>query len=75
VWAIQLGAAQERADAERLAAKFRRWQPRVEPAVVEGKGRWHRVRVAGFASREEAERVRKDIARATGVSGFVTGGR
>jgi cell division septation protein DedD len=74
-YTIQVGAAQERSDAERLATRLRTYRPRVEPAEVDGKGRWYRVRVGSFASRDEAERTRKDVARATGVSGYVTASR
>lgn len=74
-YTIQVGAAQGRPEAERLAGRFRTWRPRVEPAEVDGKGRWYRVRVGSFASRDEAERIRKDVARATGVTGFVTASR
>jgi hypothetical protein len=31
--------------------------------------------VGSFASRDEAERTRKDVARATGVTGYVTAAR
>jgi cell division septation protein DedD len=72
---IQLGAAQDRADADRLAARFRSFHPRVEPADVPGKGRWYRVRVGSFESREAAERYRRDVARETGAAGFVTASR
>jgi cell division septation protein DedD len=70
-FAVQLGAAQSRAEAERLAARFRAYHPRVEAATVAGKGHWYRVRAGSFGSRDAAERLRRDIARGTGASGYV----
>ncbi len=72
---IQIGATQQRAEADRIAARFRSLRPRVEAADVQGKGRWYRVRVGSFETREAAERYRKDVARETGVPGFVTADR
>jgi cell division septation protein DedD len=71
-WAIQVAAARERADAERVAQRLRRFSPRIEVADVPGKGRYHRVRVGSFESREAAERYLRDLEREAGVEGFVT---
>lgn len=74
-WTVQLAAAQERAEADRIATKFSMLNPRVEEANVPGKGRFWRVRVGGFDSREAAERYLRDVARETGAKGFVTPAR
>jgi len=74
-FAVQLGAAQSRAEAERLATRFRAYHPRVEAAAVTGKGRWYRVRAGSFDSRDAAERLRREIARGTGASGYVVAER
>ena len=72
---IQIGATQERAEADRIAARYRSLRPRVEAADVQGKGRWYRVRVGSFDTREAAERYRRDVSRETGVAGYVTASR
>ena len=71
-WTVQLAAAQERAEAERIAARFASLNPRIEEADVPGKGRFWRVRIGGFDSKEAAERYLRDVARETGAKGFVT---
>jgi cell division septation protein DedD len=74
-WTVQLAASQDRTEAERLAARFSALRPRIEVADVQGKGRFFRVRVGAFDSREAAERYREDVARETGAKGFVTPSR
>jgi DedD protein len=74
-WTVQLAAAQDRAEAERIAGKFSGLNARVEEAEVPGKGRFYRVRVGGFDTRESAERYLRDVARETGAKGFVTATR
>ncbi len=71
-WTVQLAAAQERAEAERIATKFAALNPRIEQAEVPGKGRFWRVRVGGFDTKDAAERYLRDVARETGAKGFVT---
>jgi cell division septation protein DedD len=71
-FAIQVGASQDRAEADRIAGKFRGHHPRVVEAVVPGKGRWYRVKVGTFETRDQAERFLRDLARETGANGFVT---
>lgn len=71
-WTVQLAAAQERAEAERIATRFAALNPRIEQAEVPGKGRFWRVRVGGFDTKEAAERYLRDVARETGAKGFVT---
>jgi cell division protein FtsN len=70
-WCVQLGAANDRGEAERLAAKFARFSPRIEEAVLQGKT-WYRVRVGAFATKAAAEKYMKDLARETGAKGYVT---
>jgi cell division septation protein DedD len=74
-WTVQLAAAQDRAEAERTAARFAALNPRIEEADVPGKGRFYRVRVGAFETREAAERYLRDVARETGAKGFVTPSR
>ncbi len=74
-WTVQLAASQDRAEAERMASRFASLNPRIEEADVAGKGRFFRVRVGGFDSREDAERYLRDVARETGARGFVTASR
>jgi len=51
-YTVQLGATQDRAEAERLASRFRSYSPRIEAAEVSGKGRVFRVRVGSFDTRD-----------------------
>lgn len=74
-WTVQLAAAQERAEAERIATRFSALNPRIETADVPGKGRFYRVRVGAFDTKESAERYLRDVARETGAKGFVTPAR
>lgn len=71
-WTVQVGSAQDRAEAARLAKRFERWNARVETAELGSKGRWYRVRVGRHASREAAERFLRDLQRETGAKGYVT---
>jgi DedD protein len=71
-WTVQLAAAQDRAEAERVAVRFSALNPRIEEADVPGKGRFWRVRVGGFDTKDAAERYLRDVARETGAKGFVT---
>jgi cell division septation protein DedD len=74
-WTVQLAAAQDRAEAERTAARFSALNPRIEAAEVPGKGKFWRVRVGAFETRQAAERYLHDVARETGAKGFVTSTR
>lgn len=74
-WCVQLAASSSRAEADRLAARFRSLSPRVEAADVPGKGRFFRVRVGSFETKDDAERYRSDVARETGAKGYVTASR
>jgi cell division protein FtsN len=73
-WSVQVGAANDRAEAERIAAKFERFHPRIELAILQGKT-WYRVRVGAFEAKGDAEKFLKDLARETGAKGFVTSNR
>jgi DedD protein len=74
-WCVQLAASSSRVEADRLAARFRSLSPRVETADVPGKGRFFRVRVGSFETKDDAERYRSDVARETGAKGYVTASR
>lgn len=70
-WTVQLAASEDRAEAERLAARFAALNPRIEEAVVPGKGRFFRVRVGSFDTKDAAQRYLRDVARETGAKGIV----
>jgi DedD protein len=74
-WTIQLAAAEDRAEADRLAARFASLNARVEEAVVPGKGRFFRVRVGSFDTKEAAQRYLRDAGRETGAKGMVVPSR
>jgi DedD protein len=74
-WTVQLAASQDRGEAERLASRFAALNTRIEEADVPGKGRFYRVRVGAFDTREAAERYLRDVTRETGAKGFVTPSR
>jgi cell division septation protein DedD len=71
-WCVQLAAAHDRAEAERIAARWKSAAPRIETADVPGKGRYYRVRVGSFETKDVAERYLKDLTRETGAKGYVT---
>lgn len=73
-FAVQVGASQDRAEADRLAERYRAHRPRVVVAVVPGKGRWYRVKLGSFETRADADRYLQDLVRETGAKGFVTSG-
>jgi cell division septation protein DedD len=70
-FAIQVGSTQDRFEAERIAARFRARGARVVASDVPGKGRWFRVKVGGYETREAAEQALREIERG-GAKGFVT---
>ncbi|HSN15444.1 MAG TPA: SPOR domain-containing protein [Anaeromyxobacteraceae bacterium] len=70
-WCVQVGAASDRGESERISAKFSRFSPRIVTAVVQGKT-WYRVRLGDFETKAEAEKFLKDLSRETGAKGFVT---
>lgn len=71
VWVVQVGATQERFEAERIAARFASRNARVTVADLPGKGRVYRVRIGSFDTRDSADRYLKDLERTTGAKGFV----
>lgn len=73
-FAVQVGATQSEAEAERLQRKLAAEGARVVVADVPGKGRWYRIQLGSYASRAEAEQRRAALA-AQGVKGFVAQGR
>lgn len=74
-WTVQLAAAEDKGEAERLAAKFPSYHPRIEETVVPGKGRFYRIRVGSFETKDEAKRYLDDMARESGAKGIVARSR
>ena len=72
-WFVQLKATQDRADADRTAARFASRGARVVAAEVPEKGLWYRVRIGPYADRRAAERVIGEVEKSTGVRGIVAG--
>jgi cell division septation protein DedD len=70
-FAVQLVSTPSRAEADKLAGKLLEFDPRVEPAEVNGKGHVYRVRVGSFETRAEAEKLLKTLATRTGGKGMV----
>lgn len=70
-WVVQVGSTQDRIEAERIAARLATRGARVVVADVPGKGRWYRVRLGSFDTRESADRYLRDLERGTGAKGFV----
>ena len=68
---IQLVATPSKAEADKLVAKLKEFQPRIEAAEVAGKGRMYRVRVGAYATKPEAEKALKAIAGKAGTKGMV----
>jgi cell division septation protein DedD len=70
-WVVQVGSTQDRGEAERLSARFAARGARVVVADVPGKGRWYRVRLGSFETREAADRYLRNLELTTGAKGFV----
>lgn len=70
---VQLGASQDKADAQRLEARARAagLKPYVMEADLGRKGLWYRVRVGSFPDKEAAGRFRKDVERELGSKAVV----
>jgi cell division protein FtsN len=66
-----VGSTQDRFEAERIAARFRARGARVVASEIPGKGRWYRVKVGGYETREAADQALRELERA-GSKGFVT---
>jgi DedD protein len=71
---IQVASAPRRADAERVARGLASRGARVVAADLPGKGRWYRVQIGEYPSREAASRQLASLSGA-GVQGIVTAGR
>jgi cell division protein FtsN len=69
-----VGAANDREESERIAAKYARFRPRIEAAVLQGKT-WYRVRIGAFETKDAAAKFLDDLSRETGAKGFVTATR
>jgi cell division protein FtsN len=67
-----VGATQDRAEADRIAARFASRGAKVSIADVPGKGRFYRVRLGSFDTREAADRYLRELQRTSGAKGFVT---
>ncbi len=70
---LQLGASQNREDAERMVSRLREkgYAPYIVSAEVPGKGTYYRVRMGSFATREAASRYLEDFRRETKTEAFV----
>ncbi len=70
---LQLAASQARADADRFAERLREkgYAPYVVESDVSGRGRWYRVRMGRFASKEAAVKYLDDFRRETQLEAFV----
>jgi DedD protein len=74
-YTLQLSASQDRAEADRFAARLRDrgYAPYIVEAHVPEKGTWYRVRMGSFASKEAANRYLADFQRETQLKAFVAG--
>jgi len=72
-WTLQIGASQNREDAERIASRLREkgYAPYIVTAEVPGKGTFYRVRMGSFSTREAAGRYLEDFRRETKSEAFV----
>jgi DedD protein len=70
---LQLGASQNRDDAERMVSRLREkgYAPYIVSADVPGKGTFYRVRMGSFATKEAASRYLEDFKRETKTEAFV----
>jgi septal ring-binding cell division protein DamX len=70
---LQLAASQARADADRFAARLREkgYAPYVMESDVPGRGKWYRVRMGRFGSKEAAMKYLQDFRRETQLDAFV----
>ena len=71
---LQLSASQAREDADRFAGKLRAqgYQPYIVESDLKDRGRWYRVRMGKFSSKEAAAKFRDDFHRETRLDAFVT---
>ena len=71
LYTIQVASSPRRPDAERVARKLSARGARVVAADVPGKGRWYRVQIGEYPSRDAAARQLASLSR-VGVQGVVT---
>jgi DedD protein len=71
---LQLSASQAREDADRFAARLRAqgYHPYIVESDVKDRGRWYRVRMGKFSSKEAAAKFLDDFHRETKLEAFVT---
>ncbi|HET9037255.1 MAG TPA: SPOR domain-containing protein [Myxococcaceae bacterium] len=74
---LQLGASNNRDDAERQASRLREkgYAPYIVAAEVPGKGTWYRVRMGSFPTKDAATRYLQDFKRETQAEAFVASTR
>jgi cell division septation protein DedD len=72
-YTVQLGASQDRAEAQRIEARARTsgLRPYLVEANLGAKGVWYRVRVGAFDTRAAADRFRRDVERELRASAAV----
>jgi cell division septation protein DedD len=70
---VQLGASQDRAEAQKLESRARGagLKPYVVEAQLGAKGTWYRVRVGAFGDKDSANQFRKDVERELRTSAVV----
>lgn len=70
---LQLAASQEKSEAESYVSKLRAkgYAPFITEAEVPGRGKWYRVRMGSFPTREAANRYLADFRRETALDAFV----
>lgn len=72
-YSVQVASSRDRDDTERLAKKLEAagYPARVVPADIPGKGRWYRVRVGDYGSRQDAAMKQAEIKLALNLAGIV----
>lgn len=70
---VQVASSRERAHTDRLAEKLEAagYDARVVPADIPGRGRWYRVRVGSYGSRDDAALAQADLKVALDLSGII----
>ena len=72
-FAVQVSSSRDQEDTRRLVDRLREagWEARIEPADIEGRGRWYRVRVGRYETRDLAMRKQAELQLAFNLSGLV----
>ncbi|MDF1563376.1 MAG: SPOR domain-containing protein [Deltaproteobacteria bacterium] len=72
-FSVQVASSQKEADVTRLAARIKEagYEATIVPAEIPGRGRWYRLRVGSFASREDAAMKQAELKVALDLSGMV----